>query len=119
MASDLGFVQHVCDQARGVGDLTYRKMFGEYALYLGNKVVALICDNQLFLKPTEEGRRLLGTPSEAPPYPGARPHFVLDEKLDDPELVSALFLATGAALPEPKPKQPKQPRQPKRGKPPG
>ena len=95
MASDLAYVHHVCDQLRDVGAV----------FYVGSKMVALVCDNQLFLKPTEAGRHLLGTPSEGAPYPGAKPHFVLDEHLDDRELLSAVFRATEAALPVPKPKK--------------
>jgi DNA transformation protein and related proteins len=110
MASDHAFVQHVCDQLRGVGDLSYRKMFGEYALYVGGKVVGLVCDNQLFLKPTDAGRALLGTPVEGPPYPGAKPHFVLDEHLDNPELLTSLFVATEAVLPRAKAKSNKDPK---------
>jgi DNA transformation protein and related proteins len=105
MASDPGYVQHVCDQLRDVGDVSYRKMFGEYAVYVGGKVVALVCDNQLFVKPTEPGRELLGTPTEGSPYPGARPHFVLDEHLDDRALLTAVVRATEAALPTPKPEK--------------
>lgn len=108
MASDLAYVQHVCDQLQDVGAISYRKMFGEYGLYVRGKMVALICDNQLFLKPTEVGRQLLGKPSEGRPYPGARPHFVLDEHLDNRELLSALFRATEAALPAAKPKKKKR-----------
>lgn len=108
MASDLGFVQHVCDQVREAGQVSYKKMFGEYAIYLGSKVVALVCDNQLFVKPTEAGRELLGAPPEGAPYPGAKPHFVLDEYLDDSALLSAVFRATEAALPAPKPKKRKR-----------
>ncbi|MCQ1549744.1 MAG: hypothetical protein NOF05_13210 [Candidatus Accumulibacter phosphatis] len=47
-------------------------MFGEYALYLNTKVVAFVCDNKLFLKPTDAGRAVLGAPVEAPAYPGSR-----------------------------------------------
>jgi TfoX/Sxy family transcriptional regulator of competence genes len=108
MASDLDFVQHVCDQLRDVGAVSFRKMFGEYALYVDGKVAALICDNRLFVKPTEAGRRLLGRPVEGAPYPGARPHLVLDDHLDDGDLLSAVLRATAAALPEPKPKKPKK-----------
>ena len=103
MASDLAYVQHVCDQLRDVGAVSFKKMFGEYGLYVGGKIVALVCDNQLFLKPTEAGRELLGAPSEGAPYPGAKPHFVLDEHLDNRELLSAVFRVTEAALPVPKP----------------
>ena len=105
MASDLAYVQHVCDQLRNVGEVSYKKMFGEYGLYVSGRMVALVCDNQLFVKPTEAGRELLGTPSEGAPYPGAKPHFVLDEHLDNRELLSAVVRATEAALSAPKPKK--------------
>lgn len=108
MASDAGFVEFVCGQAREAGEVSYRKMFGEYAIYVGNKVVALVCDDRLFLKPTPAGRALLDAPVEAPPYPGAKPYLVIDDHVDDPELLSALFRATAADVPEPKPKRPKR-----------
>jgi TfoX/Sxy family transcriptional regulator of competence genes len=116
MASDPGFVEFVCEQLREVGGVSHRKMFGEYAIYVGNKVVALVCDDRLFLKPTDAGRALLATPVEAPPYPGAKPYFVIDEFVDDPELLAALFRATEGEVPEPKPKRPKEPRQTKQPK---
>ena len=55
MATDKSFVEFIADQAGDAGDITFRKMFGDYALYCNDKVVALICNNQLFVKPTEEG----------------------------------------------------------------
>ena len=39
MASDLSFVEYVRDQMQGAGAVTFKKMFGEYALYLDEKVV--------------------------------------------------------------------------------
>lgn len=109
MASDLSFVEYVCDQLDGVEGVTYRKMFGEYAIYIGEKVVGLVCDNQLFVKSTDAGRALLTKPVMAPPYPGAKPAFLIDAELDDGEFVSALFKATAKELPEPKPKKRKKP----------
>jgi TfoX/Sxy family transcriptional regulator of competence genes len=104
MASSIGTVEFICDQA-GLGKrLAYRKMFGEYALYLDGKVVALICDDQLFLKPTPEGRAYLGNVSEAPPYPGAKNFFLLSSDLDDPDRLSEALRVTARALPEPRPK---------------
>ena len=105
MASDPDFLQYVCEQLSGVDGLSHRKMFGEYALYIGRKVVALVCDNQLFLKPTAAGRALLGASAEAPPYPGAKPYLLIDAALDDRELLSELFRATERDLPEPRPKK--------------
>ena len=103
MATDRKFVDYVCDQLRGAGDISSRKMFGEYALYSGEKVVALACDNQLFVKPTPEGRAELDTVTEGFPFPGARPWFVIDD-LDDGEALSRLIAVTARALPAPKPK---------------
>lgn len=104
MGSSVEIVQFICDQA-GLGKrLTFRKMFGEYALYLDGKVVALICDNQLFLKPTQEGRGYLGKVSEAPPYPGARHFYLLSSEIEDEELLRGALLVTARALPEPRPK---------------
>ncbi len=110
MASDLDFVEYVCDQVRDAGPVSFKKMFGEYALYLENKVVALVCDNQLFVKQTQAGRTLLKTVVESPPYPGAKPHFLIGENIEDRDLMRQLFKVTGNELPEPKPKKPKMKR---------
>ncbi|MCE9658421.1 MAG: TfoX/Sxy family protein [Burkholderiales bacterium] len=79
-------------------------MFGEYALYLNGAVIAFVCDNQVYVKPTPEGRSVLGTVSEHPPYPKAKPYFRLDAELDDRELLGRLFQVTARALPLPKAK---------------
>ena len=104
MATDQSFVEYIQSQS-GLGrHLTFKKMFGEYALYLHSKVVAFACDNQLYLKPTEEGRALLGKVSEHPPYPGAKLYFRIDEQMEDHELLREAFETTARALPLPKPK---------------
>lgn len=108
MASHVDTVQHLIDLS-GLGTaLSWRRMFGEFALYLDGRVVALVCDDQVYLKPTDAGRRLLGTPTEAPPYPGAKPHFLLQAELDDPPLLRQALQVTAAALPLPKPKAPRE-----------
>jgi TfoX/Sxy family transcriptional regulator of competence genes len=108
MASDLSFVEYVRDQMQGAGAVTFRKMFGEYALYIDEKVVALVCDNQLFVKPTAAGRALLGTVTEALPYPGAKPQLLIAEELEDQQLIVELMRATAGELPAPKPKAAKK-----------
>ncbi|MEG0493293.1 MAG: TfoX/Sxy family protein [Clostridia bacterium] len=104
MASSLDFVVYACEQMRGAGTITYRKMFGEYAFYCEGKVVGLICDNQVFVKHTADGEKLLANAQLAPPYEGAKPHILL-EALDDQEFLAAFISATCAALPMPKPKK--------------
>lgn len=109
MASDQSFVDYVCDQVRAAGEVSFRKMFGEYALYCDGKVVALICDNQLFVKPTMIGREKigeLGRVVEAEPYPGAKPYFLIDTLLDNQQWMAGLIRSTAAALPLPKPRKP-------------
>ena len=104
MASDLSFAEYVADQCRAAGRIALRRMFGEFALYCDDKVVAFICDNQLFVKPTDAGRAVLGKVVEAPPYPGAKPYFLVGGDLDDPEQLAELIRKTALELPEPKPK---------------
>ena len=75
--------------------------------------MALICQDQLFLKPTTGGRALLGDVVEAPPYPGAKPSFLIDTEVwEDGALLSRLITTSAAELPLPKPK-PKKPRKKK------
>jgi TfoX/Sxy family transcriptional regulator of competence genes len=116
MASDQNFVDYICEQADLPGDLTSKKMFGEYALYLSGKVIALVCDNQLFVKPTSEGKALLGTPLEGPPYPGAKLYFKITHEIDDRDLIKRLLLETAQALPLPKPKPKPKPSKPSKKK---
>lgn len=110
MASDAEFVQFVVDQLAGLhGRVSHRKMFGEYAVYLDGKVVALICDNRLLFKPTEAGRSFIGDDLvEEPPYPGAKNSFLIGEKIDDADWLVELMKLTAAELPPPKPKKKKK-----------
>lgn len=105
MASEQGFVDYVVDQMTNCGAITYKKMFGEYALYCGLKVVGLICDNMLYVKQTAGGGIFIGHPTEAPAYPGAKMSFLIEDKLDDREWLSELIRITAKELPEPKPKK--------------
>ncbi len=58
MATKQRTIDYLLEQLAGAGDISTRKMFGEYALYHESKVVAFICDDRLFIKPTEPGRDL-------------------------------------------------------------
>ena len=110
MATDLAFIAYVEEQAALGERLSYRKMFGEFALYVDGKVVALACDNSLYGKPLAATATRTEKLPTRPPYPGAKLHPVLDELLDDGDALRALLLATAAALPPPKPKPPRKAR---------
>ncbi|MCI9339633.1 MAG: TfoX/Sxy family protein [Dorea sp.] len=107
MASKIEFVEFIAEQLRQAGTITYRKMFGEYGVYCNGKIFAVICDNQLFIKITEAGRKICPGLSEAPPYEGAK-NYLLMEDVEDKELLTALVTATCRELPEPKPKKKKE-----------
>ena len=102
MASDASFVEFVVDQFDDDCGVTSKKMFGEYGLFSGGKMFALICDDQLFVKPTEGGRAHMGDVVEAPPYPGAKPIPRIDDRLEDGEWLSELARITVRELPAPK-----------------
>ena len=106
MASKEEFVTYVTEQMKDAGEITCRKMFGEYGVYCDGKIFALICDDQLFLKITKVGRKICPDLQEALPYEGAKPYFLVEE-LDDRELMTRLVQETVKALPEPKKKKKK------------
>lgn len=108
MASDQKFVDFVLDQLNNSDQIISKKMFGEYALYFETKLFALICDNKLYIKPTQTGREYIVNVVEAPPYQGAKPSFLIEEKLEDRDWLKELVRITVKELPEPKVKKRKQ-----------
>ncbi len=114
MANDPDFIDYVCDQIGADGEVSYRHMFGGTTLYSRGKVVALICDNRLFVKPTEAGRSYIGTVTEAPAYEGSKNFFLVEEQIDDAEWLSGLIAITERELPKPKPKRKKAARKQRR-----
>jgi TfoX/Sxy family transcriptional regulator of competence genes len=104
LASSIDFVEYVCGQISDAGNITYRKMFGEYAVYCNGKVIGLICDNQFFVKITAAAETFSPPFEEAPPYPGAKPYLVID-RLDDRDTLTNIITKTFDALPVTKLKQ--------------
>lgn len=102
MASDIGFVEYVVDQIDSDLAISYKRMFGEFGLYSDGRFFAVICDDQLFVKPTGAGREFIAEDLvEAPAYPGAKPSFRIDELLEDPDRLSELVRITvGELFPE-------------------
>ncbi len=108
MATDKAFVDFVLDQIENAGEVTAKKMFGEYGVFSNGKIFALICDNKLFIKPTESGRAFIQNVVEAPPYKGAKPSFLIEDKIEDRDWLSELVRISLKELPEPKPKKKKK-----------
>jgi len=108
MAVDLEFVNFVVDQIDDACEVTHRMMFGGCTLYSKGKVVGLICDNQLFIKPTESGRAFIGDVVEAPAYEGAKMSFLIEGGVEDRQWLTELITLTEEALPAPKKKKKKK-----------
>lgn len=89
MASNLDFVEFVCEQIDGVGIIRNKKMFGEYGVWCNEKLIILICDDTAFVKILPETTALLGNNNQQkPPYKGAKPYYVVD--VDNKEQMTEL-----------------------------
>ena len=106
MSTKQATIDYLLDQSSKAGDVTAKKMFGEYALYLQGKVIALVCDDQLYIKPTDTGKEFLKDPIDAPPYPGAKMYFLISGDMwEDRDFLTELFQITAEAVPFPKKKK--------------
>lgn len=100
MASSQSTIDFLLEQISGSGTVIAKKMFGEYGIYCNEKIVALVCDDQLFIKPTKAGREFISDLVEGCPYPGAKPYFLISGELwDDHEWLSTLFKISSNELP--------------------
>jgi TfoX/Sxy family transcriptional regulator of competence genes len=107
MATDKKFVNFIIDQIDNAGEITAKSMFGEYGIFSDKKIFGLICDNKLFIKPTKAGREFITELVEAPPYPGAKLSFLIEDKIHDRDWLSHLVRISLAELPAPKKRKPK------------
>lgn len=106
MATSQATIDFLLDQLSGLADVGTKKMFGEYCLYLAGKPVGFVCDDQLYLKPTNAGRDMVLHAIEGMPYPGAKPHLLITADLwEDREWFSHLIQAAANELPLPKVKK--------------
>ena len=105
MACKQSTIDYILQKLAAAGEIHAKKMFGEYGIYCNGKIVALVCDDQLFVKPTEAGSKFIGNAVESCPYPGAKPYFLISrDKWDDYEWLAHLVQISAAELPLPKKK---------------
>ena len=106
MATNKELIEYICDQLVEVGLVSYRKMFGEYMIYVDLKPIILVCDNQAYVKILPEISNLLGENAlKGTPYPGAKEHYIVD--IDNKEKLQILCykLIEITAVPKPKKKR--------------
>jgi TfoX/Sxy family transcriptional regulator of competence genes len=54
MATSVDYIEFVCGQIDEVDAIRYKKMFGEYMVYVNDKPILLVCDDTVFVKPLPE-----------------------------------------------------------------
>src|SRR5574344_545642 len=105
MATSNDYIEFVCEQIAGIGDIRYKNMFGEYMVYVNNKPILLVCDNIVFIKKLDEIKDLMENEEVGFPYQGAKEHYILD--IENKELSSKVIPILVELTPIPKPKKKK------------
>ena len=103
MASTQGFIEFVTDQIDGIGNTRYRKMFGEYMVYVNDKPILLVCDDTVYVKMHDEIKEQMQDAETDTPYKGAKPHYILD--IENRELAKEIVQLLEIITPLPKPKK--------------
>ncbi|TGV06148.1 TfoX family protein [Alcaligenaceae bacterium 429] len=106
MATSAEIIDFLLDQLSSVNQLSTRRMFGEYCVYVSGKPVGFVCDDQLYMKITPAGRHVAPQLEEGFPYPGAKPYLLVTaDRWEDRDWLIELVLATYGDLPDPKPRK--------------
>lgn len=100
MATSQEFIEYVCAQIAGTGDLRYRKMFGEYMVYLNDKPIFTVCDSTVYIKKLDCVAELMKNSETGNPYDGAKEHYILE--IDDAEKSRTVALLLEKEIPIPK-----------------
>ncbi len=88
MSTSKEYMDFVLEQLDGISGVTYRKMFGEYLVYVQERPVLLVCDNCVMVKKLPALAHLMADAPEGIPYDGAKAHYLLD--VENRELVKAV-----------------------------
>ena len=101
MSTSKDTIAHVLEQLEPL-PVRARAMFGEYGIYVGEKIAMFVCDDTVFLKPTAASDGY----EEAPPYPGAKMYRLIPaDVFEDADRFRAVVEESVALLPAPKPKK--------------
>jgi TfoX/Sxy family transcriptional regulator of competence genes len=105
VATSLEYIEYVCDQIRGVGEVRYKKMFGEYMAYINDKPVLLVCDNTVYVKCLDCISGKMKDAQLGEPYKSAKVHYILD--IEDSDFSKEVILELEKVTPLPKPRKKK------------
>lgn len=100
MATSKEYIEFVCEQLDGIENVTYKKMFGEYMVYVNAKPLLIVCDNTVMVKKAPELASLMESAPDGIPYEGAKVHYILD--IENRELVRSVIAVLEPITPLPK-----------------
>ena len=103
MATTAEYIEFICDQIQGVGVVRYKKMFGEYMVYVDDKPILLVCDSTIFVKKLECIEEKMKGAETGIPYKGAKEHYILD--IDNRDLCKEVIELLKEVIPVPKPRK--------------
>lgn len=102
MATSSSFIDYVYEQLSGIGSIRYKKMFGEYLIYINEKPVVIVCDNTVFIKKIDEITEIMQNNKIGYPYKGAKEHYILD--IDNANFSKMVVSKVEKVMPLPKKK---------------
>lgn len=105
MATSIDYIEYVCEQIKGIGEVRYKKMFGEYMVYVNDKPIIIVCDNVPFVKKLDCIENLMKNADTGCPYNGAKEHYVLD--IDNSDFCKKVVAEMEKVTPLPKPRKKK------------
>ena len=105
MATSEEYIEFICEQILDVGTVRFKKMFGEYIIYVNDKPVLLVCDSTVYVKKLDCLDELMREADKGYPYKGAKEHYILDVENTDfcKEVVEILEQVTPIPKPKKKP----------------
>ena len=105
MATTPDYVEYVAERLASTGNVRYKKMFGEYMVYVNDKPLVLVCDNTAFVKDLPCLDSLMAKAERGLPYDGAKEHYILD--IEDKELAEHVIEELNKVVDVPKTKNKK------------
>lgn len=84
---------YILENLRRAGNVTTRRMMGEYLVYFNGKLVGDICDGTLLLKQTPTALRLLNGAELAFPYEGSKTLMLAVEDFENTDLMRQVLTA--------------------------
>lgn len=103
MACSTEYIDFICEVLSPLGEVRYRKMMGDYVVYVNEKCVITACDNCAYIKKLKCIEPMMAEAETGYAYPGAKESYILDmsDQRKAREVISTLW----EALPYPKKKK--------------